>query len=93
MFQNNALSDVSDILAAVGGALDILKDILPFDQFTHILFIAEHAGQSAAANIIGLVFQAIDFHGQLKDPLRLFEVAKQRDHFLDHPGTLKENLR
>src|SRR4030042_1787750 len=79
IFQDDALGNVGDILAAVGGPLEVFQDILPFDELEGVLFLEEQPGQGAALDVIGLVLETLDLHRQGEHLLPVLHAVEQGD--------------
>src|SRR5215831_2748645 len=83
VLEDHALDDVGDVLAAVGGGLEVLVDLLPLDHQDRILLFLEQASDRAAEDRVSLVLEPVDVDAQLEGGLGVVELPQAADRDLD----------
>src|SRR4051812_29032198 len=73
VLHNDAFEDVGDILAAIGGLLEKIEDLLPLHDRDGVLFVLEERLHGGLVGAVRLVLEAVDLHRALGDPLALFQ--------------------
>src|SRR5258705_12280567 len=71
VLDDDALEDVGDVLAAIGGLFEEVQDLLPFHDDDGVLFILEQRRHGGLMGAVRLVLEAVGLHGALPDPLPL----------------------
>src|SRR5215831_18869573 len=66
VLEDHALDDVGDVLAAIGGGLEVLVDLLPLDHHDRILLLLEQPRDRAAQDRVRLVLEPVDVDAQLE---------------------------
>src|SRR5258705_3496906 len=72
VLDDDALEDVGDVLAAIGGLFEEVQDLLPFHDDDGVLFILEQRRHGGLMGAVRLVLEAGDLDGALPEPLSLF---------------------
>src|SRR5665647_3429378 len=83
VFEDHALDDVRDVLAAIRGVLEVLVDLFPLDHHDRILLFLEQASDRAPEDRIRLVLEAIDVDAELERCVWVLEVTQAADRSLD----------
>src|SRR5258705_13327515 len=73
VLDDDALEDVGDVLAAIGGLFEEVQDLLPFHDDDGVLFILEQRRHGGLMGAVRLVLEAVDLDGALRDPFPLLQ--------------------
>src|SRR5688500_7583911 len=76
MLEDDALDDVGDVLAAVGGVLEVLVDLLPLDDGDRVALFLEELRHRGTEDLVGLVLHAVDVDAALDDGVGVTHVAQ-----------------
>src|SRR6187549_3673586 len=71
VLEHDALDDVRDVLALVGGRLERLVDGLELDDLAHVGLLAEQPRDRAAHHLVGFGLELVDLRADLEHGLRV----------------------
>src|SRR5512141_2666486 len=91
IFHYHAFQDVGGVLALVGGPLQGLVDLFPFDQLDRVFLLVEQAADRLPADAVSLVLQRVHLDAAFADMLEF--AAKQRDPLVDDLARLEDEER
>src|SRR5688572_3431474 len=93
VLEDDALENVGHRLTAIGGALEVLVDVLPLDDRYRVSGVIEEPGNGLAKEAIALVLEAMDLDAPLLDRASVLHVAQASDPMLDLLHGLEEGFR
>ena len=67
VFEDNALDNAGDVLAAIGDFFEDLVDLLPLDEAFDVGFIFEETCEAVSSRRSAFIFQAVDLDAVLED--------------------------
>src|SRR3954462_13023915 len=73
VFHDDALDDVGDVLAAIGGLLEEIERFLPLDDDDRIAFLVEQPDDRLLMDAVGFVLEPIDFDAVRPNAFDLLE--------------------
>lgn len=68
VFEEDVLDVVRDVLAAVGGLLDVLVDLLPLEDLPRVLLLTEERPDGGSQDTVRRVLQRVDLDQRLGSP-------------------------
>src|SRR5688572_1801302 len=83
IFQDDPFEDVGHVLAAVGGRLEILVDVLPLDDLGRLVLVVEERGQGVLLDPVRLVLLPVDGDAPLQDLRSVLHVLEERNGLED----------
>src|SRR5438093_2812373 len=90
VLHDDALEDVGDVLAAVGGLFEELQDLLPLDDLDRVLFFREEGADGRLKGAVRLVLEAVDLDRPLRDTFAALERLDRVDDLL---GGIEDDAR
>jgi hypothetical protein len=75
VLDHDAFEHVRGVFAPVGGLLEEVERLLPFDDSSGSLFLVEQPADRLLVDAVGLVLEAIDFDGVGDQPFVLLEAT------------------
>src|SRR5215204_2669929 len=83
VLHDDALEDVGDVFAAVGGLFEEVQNLFPLDDGDSVGFVFEERLHGGLVRAVGLVLEPVDLDRALGHALALFERLHRADHLLD----------
>ena len=65
MLDDDALEQICHVLASIGGGLEEVEDLFPFDHDDGVAFVVEERDDSILMDAVGFAFELINPRGQL----------------------------
>src|SRR6266850_175047 len=90
VLDHDAFEDVGDVLAAIGGLLEKVQDLLPLHDDDRVLLLVEQRLHGRLMRAIRLVLEAVDLDGAFGDPVPLLERLDRADHLV---GRVEDQAR
>jgi hypothetical protein len=90
VFDNYGLKGIGDILAKIRSGLKEVIDLFQLDDGDGILFLDEQVGDCGAHQLVGLVFEAIDFDAVLHHFVLV--LVERLESLLEALGAVMDNL-
>jgi hypothetical protein len=82
--QRSVAEQVGDVLAAIGGGLEEIEDLLPLDHRDRIsVFLIEQFDNRVLVHAVGFVFKLADARGELQHTRALVERADRLGHAVE----------
>ena len=89
MFDDHAFEQIRDVLTAVGGILEEVQQLFPFDHDDRIALFVEERDDGVLVHAVGFALELIDARAEFDDTLLLL-VYRQR--FAETVGCIDDDL-